>query len=189
MMPLKYEPLLTIADWEALPDDGKRYEVIEGELYMSCAPSLKHQLTLKNLITTIERYLDQNPLGLLIPGPGVMLNEFNGVIPDLVFVRQERLPLIASDERINGAPDLVIEIVSPGTENSRRDRLIKRQLYGKHGVQEYWIVDPEQSSIELHVLQGQILRMTALLSEADEITSTVLPGYHCPVANIFNFHF
>ncbi len=61
MMPLKYEPLLTIADWEALPDDGKRYEVIEGELSMFCAPSLKHQLTLKNLITDIEHYLNQTP--------------------------------------------------------------------------------------------------------------------------------
>lgn len=187
MMPLKYEPLLTIADWEALPDDGKRYEVIEGELYMSCAPSLKHPIALGNLYAGIRQYLDQNPLGLLVPGPGVMFSEFNGVIPDLVFIRQERLAAIASADRLTGAPDLVIEIVSPGIENSRRDRLIKRQLYGKYGVQEYWIVDPEQASIELHVLQEQILRMTALLSGADELTSTVLPGYRCAVARIFNF--
>lgn len=188
MMPLKYEPLLTITDWEALPEDGNRYEVIEGELYMSCAPSLKHQLVLGNLYADIRRYLDQNPIGLLVSGPGVMFSEFNGVIPDLVFIRQERLATIASGERITGAPDLMIEIVSPGAENSRRDRLIKRQLYGKHGVQEYWIVDPEQASIELHVLEGKILRMTALLSGSDELISTVLPGYRCEVARIFNFN-
>jgi Uma2 family endonuclease len=189
MMPLKYEPLLTIADWEALPDDGKRYEVIEGELSMSCAPSLKHQIVLGNLYADIRNYLNQNPLGLLIPGPGVIFSEFNGVIPDLVFIRQARLAAIASGERIEGAPDLVIEIVSPGAENSRRDRLIKRQLYGKHGVQEYWIVDPEQASIELYTLQDQLLRLTALLSGTDELTSFVLPDYRCLVAKIFNFNF
>ncbi len=118
-----------------------------------------------------------------------MFSEFNGIIPDLIFIRQERLAVIATGERITGAPDLVIEIVSPGVENSRRDRLVKRQLYGKHGVNEYWIVDPEQASIELHVLQEQILRMTALLSAPDNITSTVLPDYRGPVANIFNFNF
>ncbi len=116
MMPLKHEPLLTIADWEMMPDDGKRYEIIEGELSMACAPSLKHPLILKNLIT------------------------------DTAALRQT-------------------------------------------GVSEYWIVDPEQASIELHVLQDHILRMTALLAGSDEITSTVLPGYRCPVASIFKFDF
>lgn len=188
MMPLKHEPLLTIADWDAMPNDGMRYEVIEGELYMSCAPSLKHQITLGNLYADIRQYLDNNPLGLLIPGPGVMFSEYNGVIPDLVFIRQERLAAIANEDRITGAPDLMIEIVSPGAENSRRDRLVKRHLYGKHSVQEYWIVDPEQASIELYVLQGQLLQMTALLSGTDELVSTVLPGYRCPVSRIFNFH-
>jgi Uma2 family endonuclease len=107
------------------------------------------------------------------------------VIPDLVFVSHERRNEIASGERITGAPELVIEILSPGAENERRDRIAKRQLYAKYGVKQYWIVDFEKRTIEVYLLQGQTLELQSVLTEKDEITSSVLPGYRCKVETIF----
>ena len=138
------------------------------------------------LFRGVDGYLVQNPIGKLWATPGVILSEFSAVIPDLVFVSNERLDEIASGDRITGAPDLVIEIVSPGAENARRDRLAKRQLYGKHGVKEYWIVDFESRTIEVYLLQGQTLVLKSRLTEQDELTSAMLPGYHCRVATIFS---
>jgi Uma2 family endonuclease len=180
------EPLLTVADLDIMPDDGNRYEIIEGELFVSRSPSLTHQSVSGNLFRSVDTYLIQNPIGRLWTTPGVILSELSGVIPDLVFVRNERLNEIASGDRITGAPDLVIEIVSPGAENERRDRLAKRQLYGKYGVKEYWIVDFEKRTIEVYLLQGQTLELQSILTEPDEITSSVLPGYGCKVGAIFS---
>lgn len=175
------EPLLTVADLDIMPDDGNRYEVIEGELFVSRSPSLTHQSVSGNFFHSIKIYLSGNPIGEIWATPGVIFSEFSGVIPDLVFVSHTRRGEIASGDRINGAPDLVIEILSPGVENERRDRLAKRQLYGKHGVKEYWIVDFEKRTVEVYALQGPTLELKSLLSEHDEVTSTVLPGYFCKV--------
>lgn len=175
------EPLLTVADLDIMPDDGNRYEVIEGELFASRSPSLTHQSVSGNFFHSIKIYLSGNPIGEIWATPGAIFSEFSGVIPDLVFVSHTRRGEIASGDRINGAPDLVIEILSPGVENERRDRLAKRQLYGKHGVKEYWIVDFEKRTVEVYVLQGPTLELKSLLSEHDEVTSTVLPGYFCKV--------
>ncbi|HSQ20616.1 MAG TPA: Uma2 family endonuclease [Blastocatellia bacterium] len=171
------EPLLTVADLDIMPDDGNRYEVIEGELFVSRSPSLTHQRVSGNFFHSLKTYLVENPIGEILATPGVIFSELSGVIPDLVFVSHERRNEIASGDRITGAPDLVIEIVSPGVENERRDRLAKRQLYGKHGVKEYWIVDFEKRTVEVYVLQGPTLALKSVLSEHDEVTSTVLPGY------------
>jgi Uma2 family endonuclease len=180
------EPLLTVADLDIMPDDGNRYELIEGELFVSRSPSLRHQSVSGNLFRSIDTYLMQNPIGRLWTTPGVIFSEFSGVIPDLVFVSHQRRNEVASGDRITGAPDLVIEIVSPGVENERRDRLAKRQLYGKHGVKEYWIVDFEKRTIEVYLLQGQILQLQSHLTEKDEITSSVLPGYRAKVETILS---
>lgn len=175
------EPLLTIADLDSMPDDGNRYELIEGELFVSCSPSLTHQTVSGNLFRSVDSYLIQNPIGRIWTTPGVIFSEFSGVIPDLVFVSHERRNEIASGDRVMGAPDLAIEIVSPGAENERRDRLVKRQLYGKYGVKEYWIVDFQKRTIEVYLLHGQMLQLQSLSTERDEITSSVLPGYRCRV--------
>src|SRR4051812_26914023 len=124
-MSTQVEPLLTITDLDAMPDDGNRYEIIEGELLVSRAPSLTHQTVSMNLAFNIKSYLFQNPIGQIWTTPGVIFSEFSGVIPDLVFVSNERRNEIASAERITGAPDLIVEIVSPGAENERRDRIAK----------------------------------------------------------------
>jgi Uma2 family endonuclease len=138
-----------------------------------------------NLFLTFGFFLRDNPIGEIITTPAVVFSDFSAVISDLVFISHQRQEEIASGQRITGAPDLVIEIVSPGAENERRDRVAKRQLYAKYGVQEYWLVLPEGRTIEVYVLEGEILKLPRTLEEQDELTSALLPGFSCKVASIF----
>lgn len=186
-MSAQIEPLVTVNDLDTLPDDGNRYEVIEGELIVSRAPSLIHQSVSLNLSVSIKIFLSQNPIGEVWTTPGVIFSEFSGVIPDIVFVSSERRAEIASGERITGAPDLVIEIVSPGVDNERRDRIAKRQLYGKFGVKEYWVVNPYKRTIEVYLLEGRTLKLTATYTEQDELASSALNSFTCKVEDIFRF--
>ncbi len=184
-MSAKVEPILTVDDLEALPDDGNRYELFEGELFVSRAPGLSHQRVLGNIHAIIRVYLEQNPTGEILLTPGVIFDEFNSAIPDAVFSSHQRISEIVSGERIVKAPELVIEIVSPGKENARRDREVKRQVYGKHGVKEYWIADPLNRSLEIYRLKSQTLALAETLMDEDEITSSVLPGFKCQARQIF----
>lgn len=174
-MSAKVEPLLTIADLDVLPDDGNRYELFEGEIFVSRAPSLSHQIILANLLTILKTYLERNPIGEAIPTPGVIFSEYDGAIPDLVFISNQLIRKIVSEEKINGAPELAVEIVSPGKENSRRDRVVKRQVYGKYGVKEYWIIDPEKRAIEVYRLKRQTLILSGTFMDEDEISTPILP--------------
>jgi Uma2 family endonuclease len=184
-MSAKIEPLLTVADLEALPDDGNRYELFEGELFVSRAPSLSHQRILGNLHAILRTYLDQNPIGEILLTPGVIFDESNSAIPDAVFLTNQQVNNIGSGERIFEAPELAIEIVSPGKENARRDREVKRQIYGKHGVKEYWIADPEKRSLGIYRLDKYTLKLAATLVDEDEITTPILPGFSCKANQIF----
>lgn len=180
--------LMTVADLDAFPDDdGKRYELIEGELFVSCAPGLPHQLVLHNLQLELGNYLRQNPIGVLAPGPGAVFSNYDAVIPDLVFVSNERWDSIVENDRFVAAPDLVIEIVSPGSENRARDLKAKRRLYGKYGVQEYWIVDSENRSVLVFRLQGRILEQVLFLRQDDHLTSPLLPGLIVKLTEVFQF--
>jgi Uma2 family endonuclease len=160
-----------------MPEDGTRYEIIDGALFSSRAPGLTHQLICTNLVAVIRIYLDQHPIGIVVARPGLIFDDFNGVIPDIIFVSNEKRGSIASGERVTGAPDLVIEILSPGESDERRDRAIKRQLYGKFGVREYWIVNPAARAIEVYVSDGRSLVMARTFSGEDELTSYVLPAF------------
>ena len=175
---------MTIADLEAMPDDGNRYEIIEGELFVSCAPGLTHQRVLGNLLILIGNYLRQNPIGEIISTPGLILSEFSGVIPDLVFFTREMSKEIISGERLVAAPAIVIEIVSPGAENTRRDRVAKRQLYAKHKAGEYWIVDLAKTSIE--ILTGEELEAETTLKGDGLLISKYLPGFSCAADAVFD---
>lgn len=177
---------LTNADVELMPDDGNRYELIDGELYVSSAPAIIHQTVLMNIALAFAEYLRGNPIGRILPGVGVVFDEYNGVIPDLVFATHERMRKSTSGGRFQAAPDIVIEILSPGASNERRDRHIKRSLYASRGVDEYWIVDPENRSIEIHrrneagaLLFGETLR------QGDELTCGLLPGFAARVDTLF----
>jgi len=179
------EPLISVYDLEATPDDGNIYELFEGELSVAKAPTLKHQELIIRLGTILTNYLDQNPIGKVWSTPGVIFDEYNSAIPDLVFVSKDRIPQIASGIHIVGAPDLAIEIMSPGSENVRRDQIVKRQTYARFGVKEYWIVEPIVEVIEISRLQNNVLASVGTFRNADEISSPLLPDLSFTVKDVF----
>jgi Uma2 family endonuclease len=177
-------PLVTVDDLEAMPDDGNRYEIIEGELLMSRAPGLTHQRAFGKLFRIFGNYLDVQPIGEVLATPGIVFSDIDSVIPDIVFFTNERAKLILRGERIIAAPDLIVEIVSPGSENASRDRVIKRQLYAKFGVREYWIADPQHKTVEVLTLKDGVLAQSVLYQADDELTSALLPGLSFKVSMI-----
>lgn len=184
----KLKPL-TIADLDAIPyREGYRYEIIEGELFVSRAPGLTHQVVLSNLLIKIGVFLNDNPLGTFVPGVGVILSNYTGVIPDLLFFSHDERDTLVADERLHGPPSLVVEILSPGSSNIRRDRVAKLQVYGKHGVPEYWIIDLKNKAIQRYINQGSSLILKETLGEEDALTTPALPGFSCSVSEIFS-HF
>ena len=185
-MASKVKHLMTIDDLEAIPyDETHQYELIEGELYVSCAPGIPHQLVLGNLQAELFIYLRENPIGRVVLGPGAVFSKYNSVIPDIVFVRNERWDTIIAKERFNAAPDLVIEIVSPGSTNHTRDFTMKRKLYGKYHVPEYWIVDGWSRSIIIFRLVENTLKEVTRLRETDTLESPLFPGLSIQVSAIF----
>ena len=184
-MAARIEPLITVDDLDAMPDDGNRYEVIEGELFVSRAPGLPHQLVVTNIIGCFLRYLDEHPIGRIVTTPGLILNKYSGVIPDLVYLSNERREEIATGTRIYGAPNLVIEILSPGVQNMARDRKVKLKLYNKYGVDEYWIVDTRARAIEVYRRDGDKLKFFTTFVADEEITTPLLPGFTCAVRSLF----
>ena len=179
------EPLISVYDLDATPDDGNIYELFEGELSVAKAPSLKHQELITNFSIILGSYLWRNPIGQIWVTPGVIFDEYNSAIPDLIFVSKDRIPQIASGIHIVGAPDLAIEIMSPGSENVRRDQIVKRQTYARFGVKEYWIVEPIVEVIEISRLQNNVLASVGTYRNADEITSPLLPDLSFTVKNVF----
>jgi Uma2 family endonuclease len=185
-MTTQIQPVLTVADLDLMPDDENKYELIDGEIYMSRAPSLTHQYVVHNAQMAVGSYLATNPIGIVVPGPGVIFDDFNGVIPDIIFFRNERRAEIASGDRLSGAPDLAVEIISPGAENRRRGRVLKLHLYGRFGVKEYWLVDLENRSVDVYQLRGEGLELDATFSGDDEMTSSsVLPGFRLKLTELF----
>lgn len=140
-------PRFTYADYKLLPEDV-RCEVLDGELLMTPAPTASHQRILGRLYLRLGNHVAAGGLGELLPAPtDVILSEENVVQPDILFVGKDRLGIIDPAGGVNGAPDLVIEILSPSTAG--RDKVLKRKLYAVFGVREYWVVDPAARSIEL----------------------------------------
>jgi len=182
--------ILTVADWEAMPHgDGNRYEIIEGELFVSCSAGLTHQRVVMNLITLFILFLEKNPIGEILTDMGVILSKFSAVIPDLVVFLNETSDTIITGDRLTGPTDLVIEVISPGSANSRRDRVDKLRLYSKHEVPEYWIVDPRKLTVEQYVLHGSSLKLKQTLQREDErLSSAAIPGFSCLLSQIFR-HF
>src|SRR5215510_9437512 len=125
IMSAKIDPLMTVEDLEVMPEDGNRYEVIEGELFVSRAPGISHQVVATNIVFLIALYLRQNPIGTVLATPGLIFDRYSGVIPDIVFFTHNRGAEIINRERLTASPELVAEILSPGRENVTRDRVAK----------------------------------------------------------------
>ena len=166
--------------------EGKRYEIIEGELFVSTQPHLEHQRICRRLTVALSNWADQSSQGEVFPAPGVIFDDENAVAPDVVWVSAERLPLLeGGDGKLHDAPDLVIEVVSPGSTNSRRDREVKLRMYSVRGVREYWIVDSAAKSAQVYRHAAGSLKLVATLLADDELSSPLLPGFSLPVARIF----
>jgi len=176
---------LTYDDYVQFPDDGKRHEIIEGDHYMTPAPRTKHQKISINLATAMVSFAKQHKLGLVLTAPcDVILSDENVVQPDLLFVSTARATIVTQDN-IQGAPDIVVEILS---ESSRKkDEVTKRKLYERFGVQEYWIVDPELEIVKIFTLtQHGYGRASELSKETNDVLTTeLLPGFECAVSEIF----
>ncbi len=175
---------LTYEDYCAAPAD-KRYELLDGELIMVPAPNLKHESVRSLLGHHLSNFIIDHGLGKLFYAPcDVLLSDNDIVQPDLLFVSREREDLLRGGQNVQGAPDLVVEILSPST--AERDRGKKRALYGKHGVTEYWLVDPVAETIQIHRLQGEILVPTRTFGREETLRSPLLVGLELRLDDIFS---
>jgi Uma2 family endonuclease len=178
----------TSADLEAFPDNGKRYEIIDGELYMSRQPHYHHQKACLKLGQYLGNWNDQTKAGDVNFAPGIIFEDDEDVAPDLTWISKARLKkALADDGKLHAAPELVIEVLSPGKTNEDRDRKAKLKLYSRRGVKEYWIVDWMFRQIEIYRRKGLSLRLVATLDAADKLESPLLPGFSCPVGKIFDY--
>ena len=177
----------TSADLEAMPyNEWHRYEIIDGVLYVTSAPSLRHQRAAKRITSALDNWDEETGLGETMPTPGVIFSDDNNVIPDLVWISNERLRT-GSDSagHLTRAPELVVEILSPGSDNVQRDRETKRALYSRQKVQEYWLVDWRLRIVEVYRHDGRALELVATLSGDDALTSPLLPGFSCPLRRLW----
>ena len=174
----------TYADLLDLPEDGKRYEIIDGVLYEMPSANSTHAVIIMNLIVKVLSPVVFALGGQLLTAPlDVFLRGGNPVQPDLIVLLPEQLGMI-SDRGIEGAPALLVEVLSPS--NSRHDLVTKRALYARARVQEYWIVSPEAMSIEILTLDGDVYRTRARLACDEPITSALFPTIATPTSVIFD---
>jgi Uma2 family endonuclease len=178
---------LSYADLLALPDDGKRHELIDGEHYVTASPSLRHQRVLGNVYAGIRGFVQPRGLGEVFFAPvDVLLSEHDVVVPDLVYVRRERLAIL--EERfVRGALDLAVEVLSPWTK--RIDRGVKLRAYRRFGFGEYWMFDPVVEVVEVYRGGGDWQLPTLRLSRAagpQELTSPLFPGLVLTLDQIFD---
>jgi len=174
----------TYADLQRMPEthDGRRYEIIDGDLVVSPSPRKRHQRASGHAFLVLAREIEDAKLGIVFHAPfDVVMSNTRVVVPDLVAVRADRMHLV-EDRGIFGAPDLIVEILSPS--NRRYDRGRKRRLYAAVGVPEYWIIDPIEQTIELLILADNRYALDGAFTPGDRMTSAVFP-IRIDVAEIF----
>jgi Uma2 family endonuclease len=178
----------TYRDLVALPDDGLRHELLDGEHVVSPSPGTSHQLISRRVFVALNAHVEREGLGEVLFAPyDIKLSMFTVLVPDLVFFSAERFARVVNEKHATAAPDLVVEILSPGTR--RRDKGRKRAIYEREGVCEYWIVDP--ASTEVTTLQRQdgedgfTVVTTLAQRRGDVLASSLFPGLAIPLARIF----
>jgi Uma2 family endonuclease len=160
--------------------------LIDGEHYVTPSPNTKHQTISLNLSGLIWSHLQSHPIGRLFHAPfDIVFSRFDVVEPDLLYVSNERAQEILTKQHATGAPELVIEIGSPGTRT--RDETLKRRLYERSGVTEYWTIDPDVDAVRVYrLVAGEYQRVVELtLEHGDVLTTPILPGLELPLARIF----
>ena len=173
---------LTYDDYCLLPNDGKRYEIIDGELFVTPSPRRAHQRAVTLLSHDMVDFVEKTGVGEVYVSPfDVVFSLFDVVEPDIIYVSEERTALI-TEKNVQGAPDLVVEVLSETT--AKTDRTIKLKLYARYGVQEYWLIDPEACSAEIYRRQGPSLELAAALGPSDALTTLVLPSFSVPLRRL-----
>jgi Uma2 family endonuclease len=175
---------LTYDDLLLLPDDGKRHELIDGEHFVRSAPGVPHQRVLARLAFQLYGFVDEHQLGEVFFAPlDVLFSRHDVVEPDLIFVSTARGAIVET-ANLQGAPDLLVEVLSPGSH--RHDEVRKRNLYERAGIDEYWIVDPEAETVKVFRRDGERFARPQLLSRADGdvLATPLLPGLTVPLATL-----
>ena len=175
----------TSADLESLPDDGTRYEIIDGELFMSKQPHVYHQGACTRVSFELELWNRRENGGQVIYAPGLIFADDDDVVPDVVWISTEQLAIaLGQDGKLHSAPELAVEVLSPGRANERRDREAKLKLYSRRGVSEYWILSWQKREVEVYRRADGELRLETTLSDSDTLESPLLPGFSCSVASL-----
>ncbi len=175
---------VTYQDYLELPEDGQKYEIINGEFVKTPAPQLIHQRVSVNLMYEFQTFAKLNHAGEVLCAPvDVVLTETNVVQPDILFITTKNSG-IAGEKNVSGAPDLLIEIISP--DSGYYDMVEKKDLYEKFGVKEYWIVDPKKKWIEIYVNEEGKFKLLQRQEDKGVLASKVLRGFQIPFSTIFN---
>ena len=178
----------TIHDIEAFPDNGreKQYEIIDGELFVTRSPHFRHQRLATKLEVALENWSAISGLGQTVQTPGLIFTENDAVIPDVVWISNERLAQGLDEAgHLIVAPELIVEIASPGKSSGDRDRQAKRKLYSVYGVQEYWVGDWQLQNLEVYRRENAQLFLRETLYKEDCLTSPLLPDFSLPLSQIF----
>jgi Uma2 family endonuclease len=177
---------LTYDDFVNFPDDGLRHELIDGEHYVTPSPIAKHQRVSGRLFGELYQHLKLNPVGEVFHAPfDVVLSHVDVVEPDLLLVLADQSDIVTV-KHVRGTPAIVAEILSPGTR--RVDETVKRSLYERSGVREYWVVDPERDTVTVHRRSGDGTLMAApelTRGGGDVLTSPLLPGWSVQLETLF----
>lgn len=175
-------PIFSAEDLAQLPDDGKRYEVVEGDLAVSPSPKPRHQRIVLNCAEFL-RTLEHQGYGAVYTAPlDVILDHYNVVEPDVIFVSQEHLDIV-TDANVQGAPDLVVEVLSPSTRE--RDLGVKGHLYARFGVPEYWVIDPDEDTLTVYRLTEDGFHRHGPYHAGDHWVSPLFPDHPLAVAALF----
>jgi Uma2 family endonuclease len=178
----------TVSAVEALPDrlDDTRYEIIDGELHVSTQPHWHHQRSCTRVLSAFLGWDPQSRRGQVTLAPGVIFAEDEAAAPDVVWISNERLnTALGEDGKLHQPPELMVEVLSPGATNERRDRESKLLMYSRRGVDEYWILDWRKRIVDVYRRREHDLRHVATLADTDTLTSPLLPDFSTPVAQLF----
>jgi Uma2 family endonuclease len=185
LMGVEVIPKITFEEFRQFPVDGKRYELVRGEVHVTPSPATRHQFIVQNLALSLGLHVVKDNLGEVLTAPlDVRLSEDTAFQPDLIFVSNSRAGIIL-ENWIEGAPDLVVEVSSPST--ATYDRATKLPLYAEFGVSEYWLVDSQAKTVEVLKLQGKKYFVEATLAGDQILTSDLFPSWQLPLRELFDF--
>ncbi len=180
------EMKFTASDLLLMPEDHKRYEVIDGELYVHDPTHYQHQYACGRLASALSGWGEHSGLGEANITVGLIFDDYNSVAPDVVWLSRDRLvESLGQDGWLHSAPELIAEVLLPGDSHIQRDCQIKRELYSRFGVQEYWVVDWQQRQVEVYRRDNGELVFVKILQSEDTLDSPLLPNFSCQVKRLF----